>query len=90
MLEGVPAVDDQLVEGKGLLGDGHVDHRPQLLGLDKEKTASNVDPHFCFNAHKNQISLTAHFTLHQFWLKSEDLHSTFWRLKKIAQGESLL
>jgi len=40
VLEGVPAVDDQLVERQRLLGDGQVDHRPQLLRV------LEVD-HFC-------------------------------------------
>ena len=83
VLEGVSAVYDQLVEGQGLLGDGQVDHRPQLLRLEKGKLL-----HFYFNTHKNQISLTSHFTLYQFWLKFADFHSTFWRLKKLHRGKT--
>ena len=85
MFQGVPAVDDQLVEGQRLLGDGQVDHRSQLLGLEREKILN-----FCFNTHNNQITLTAHFTLYQFWRKFADLHSTFWRLEKLHREKPSL
>ena len=71
VLEGVPAVDDQLVEGQRLLRDRQVNHRPQLLRLEREKLLKNLVHIFLLHI---LLSISS-------GSKIEDLHSTFWRLE---------